>query len=119
MMSLHRAVVAVVDVLDELLAEPGQLNVVSVSTAPPSSRANCRPSTVITGTSALRKAWCQVTLRRRDAAGLGGLDVVALHGLEDVDPDQPDEDSADQQAERQGRQHEVLEHVHDRRASRR
>ena len=42
---------------------PGQLNVVSVSTAPASSSAICRPMIVITGTSALRKAWLRITLR--------------------------------------------------------
>ena len=42
-----------------------------------------------------------------DAARLGGLDVVALHRLQDVDPDEPDEDADDQQSQRDRRQDQV------------
>jgi hypothetical protein len=40
---LHRGVVAVLQVREERVADPGQLNVVSVSTAPESRRATVNP----------------------------------------------------------------------------
>ena len=36
---------------------PGQLKIVSVTMAPESSDPNCKPITVSTGISALRRAW--------------------------------------------------------------
>src|SRR4051812_33550844 len=46
-----------------------------------------------------------------DAAGPGRFDVVALHRLDDVDPDQADDHSTEQQPEGEAREHMVLEHV--------
>ena len=40
---------------------PGQENIVSVTTAPPSRNAACRPISVTTGISALRSAWWTIT----------------------------------------------------------
>ena len=40
---------------------PGQAYMVSVTTAPPSRKPTCRPIRVITGISALRKAWRMTT----------------------------------------------------------
>ncbi len=42
---------------------PGRPNTVSVTIAPPISSAKVRPSTVTTGISALRSAWCSTTRR--------------------------------------------------------
>ena len=42
---------------------PGQLKIVSVTTAPPSRKPICRPISVVTGTSALRSAWRSTTRR--------------------------------------------------------
>ena len=73
---------------------PGQLNVVSVSTAPASSSAICRPMIGDDRHQRVAEGVVAHHLALRDAARLGRLDVVALHGLQDVDPDQPDEDTA-------------------------
>jgi len=46
------------------LPTPGQEKIVSVRMAPDSSRPTCKPTTVITGISALRSAWTTMTRHR-------------------------------------------------------
>ncbi len=113
--SLHRRVVAVPEVVEQASwPMPGQLNVVSVSTAPDRSSATVRPTTVITGTSAFLK---RVVVHDRvlvDPASPGGLDVVVLHRADDVDPDEADEHAGRDETERDRGQDQVLDHVDER-----
>ena len=62
--ALHGDVVAGVEVLDQLVADAGPVEgPFGEHRAPEQVSATRRPITVITGTSALRKAWRRTTLR--------------------------------------------------------
>ena len=95
---------------------PFHSNVVSVSTAPPSSRAICRPMTVMIGISAGLYAWCRTRRNSLDAARAGRVDVRLAERADHVGAHQPQEDAGGEQAERDRRQHRVGEHVADDRA---
>ena len=110
--SLHRRVVAVLrGTCTGSWPIPGQLNVVSVSTAPPSRSASWRPTTVIDRDERVRE---RVPVHDRalvDPARPGRLDVVLLQRPDHVDADEPDEDAAVHEAEGRRGQDEVLDHV--------
>ena len=92
---------------------PFHSNVVSVSTAPPSSSAICRPMTVMIGMSAGRYACLRSSRRSAHPAGARRLDVAHAERADDVGADQPQEDAGGEQAERDRREDGVLEDVGD------
>ena len=60
---------------------PGTAKTLSMTTLPPSICADCRPSMVTSGNSALRATWAS-TMRRRDKPpGAGGQDKILPPGL--------------------------------------
>ena len=62
--------------------------------------------------AACRRAWYEAVLA--DAAGAAGLDVVRAERADHVGADQPQEDAGGEQAEGEGGQHGVREHVAER-----
>ena len=90
---------------------PGQLNVVSVSTAPAEQERHLQPDD---GDHRHERVAERVPVDDRalaDAAGACRLDVVVLQRPDHVDPDQADEDAAGHEPERCGRKDQVLEDV--------
>ena len=71
----------------------------------------CTPRMVTTGSSALRSTWRDVTLLRRQALGARGAHEVELRHLQHRGAHHPGIDRGIEQAERQGRQHQVMQHV--------
>ena len=90
---------------------PGQLNVVSVSTAPPSSSATVQADDRDHGDERVPE---RVVVDDRvlvDPARPRRLDVVVLHRPDHVHADQPDEHAAVDEPERDGGQDQVPDHV--------
>ena len=102
--ALHGDVVALVQVADQLRADPGPVERLLGQHGAAEQDRELQAGDGDDRDHRVAEGVVDDDAALADAAGAGRLDVVALHRLQQVDADQPDQHAADRQAEHQRRQ---------------